>query len=438
MSIKKIMDYLDKSFWFIPGLFAIFPFILFFGLFNFATPGLERSTKYTFLFHIVGDPQTVRIILGAIAGAAISIVSISFSITILVLSIASQQYSPRLLQNFMRKNDTKVILGIFISTFIYCLVTIGVARDGAQYSDLISILALIGLLLGIISLMAFIYFINYVIQAISLTNIISNIEEDIFATINKFYPSLSDNENETTSEVPHDGVSSHLLVLAKETGYLQSVNYSKLSSVAVSHKCCFKTLFLPGSFVIEKTPICEVFHSKEQSPEDVIRSIDSAFFVNYERKVGDDILFPVSQLVDIAVKALSPGINDPKTASNCIDVLAKSIAYLACRSPMPRYLKENNEITVIMPVCTAHDFLKSSFRVIYDHSRKNHTVLCHLLKIISMLLKVPSDEAFKNALVYEANIIRLYNNLDSFDRHQLVEYFDSLQITSMHESEVTG
>lgn len=422
---KKLVDHLEKSFWFIPTLFAIFPFIILFGIFEYAVPSSDLITKYIFFLHVVSDPQAAKLILGAIAGAAITIISISFSITIVVLSIASQQYSPRLLQNFMRQNDTKIILGIFISTFIYCLISIGLTQDSNQYEAAFTMIAFIGLLLGILSLMAFIYFINFVIQSISLSNIIYHIEKDIISTISKFYPDASSDADLEYGLGSFDHEPCQLMVRASETGYLQSINYDQLLSVAASYHCRIKVLYHVGDYVIENTTLCEIFYDKAELSSNEVTLILDQFFVRNDRKVGEDILFPINQLVDIAVKALSPGVNDPKTAINCMDTLAKVMVFLSQRKAMPSQLMRNQEICIMRPVYTYEDLIKASFRNIYDNAKNSRVVLEHFMYIISKLLEIPSNQAFKAALAQEAHIIRSHNDLSAFDKKALETRYPS-------------
>lgn len=435
MFIKKIIDNLEKSFWFIPALFAIFPFVIFYSVFKYAIPDNNLYNQYSFFFHIVANPDTAKLILGAIAGAVISIISISFSITVVVLSIASQQYSPRLLQNFMRQNDTKIILGIFISTFIYCLITMGLTHENVVFEGVFTILAFIGFLLGILSLLAFIYFINYVIQTISLTNIVSNIEEDIVTTFKKFYPPMSE-LTESVVDVDTINLSCDFVVFASETGYLQSINYSNLINTANNHDCSFKILHHVGEYVIENTALLEIHYHKTALTDEMIKTLSNQFTFHNERKIDEDILFPISQMVDIAVRALSPGINDPRTAINCIDVLAKTLSFLSGRTIMSAVIIKDKKLCVVRPTYTYKDLVKASYRTIYDNAKNNRLVLSHLVHVISNLIKIPANKNFKEALIFEANIIRLHNNLNSFDNKEIAMLYTKLDIPLLEEQNV--
>jgi len=435
MLVKKLVDNLEKSFWLIPALFAIFPFVIFYSVFEFSIPDTQLYAKYSLFLHIVANHETAKLILGAIAAAVISIISISFSITVVVLSIASQQYSPRLLQNFMRQNDTKIILGIFISTFIYCLVTIGLTQDNTSYDAVFTLLAFIGFLLGILSLLAFIYFINYVIQTISLTNILTNIEDDIIRSYNKFYPGGAE-AIELNSDVETLELSWEFVAFSSETGYLQSINYSNLVNIAKSHNCIFKITYHVGEYIIEGTPLVEIHYHHSKLSDAMIRSVQNQFAIHNERKTDEDILFPISQMVDIAVRALSPGINDPRTAINCIDVLAKTLAFLSKRALMPRAIMEDKKICVIRPIYTYQNLVKASLRTIYDNAKNNRLVLTHLINVISKLIEIPSNRDFKDALIFEANIIMSYNNLNSFDNQELKTLYSKLGIPTLEDQNV--
>jgi len=418
MMLTKLIDRLEKSFWFIPTIFLILPFVILYCIFIYVLPENELYANHNLFFNIVSKPDNARLVLGAVAAAVISIISISFSITVVVLSIASQQYSPRLLQSFMRQNDTKVILGIFISTFIYCLVTIGLMQENLEYESVFTILAFVGFLLGILSLLAFVYFINYVIQTISVTNIINNVELDIVSTLAKFYPAMSDESAEPKKDnIPDTYLCTNILAL--ETGYLQSINYDKLVNIGYNNNFIIKVLPQIGNYLIENTHLVKLYSLRNPIANHVIKLIREQFLISNERKIGDDILFPIGQMVDIAVRALSPGINDPRTAINCIDALAKTQVYLSQRRSMPSVLSKNNHIYVMRMICDYGDIVKASYRQIFENARNNRFILCHLLSTIAKLISIPSSQKFKKALIIEANVIRLYNELTPLGKNEI-------------------
>jgi uncharacterized membrane protein len=428
MVFTKIYDYLDKSFWFIPAIFISFPFIIVYLVFKLGFSDDTLALQYTFLLHIVENPDAAKIILGTIAGSVISIISISFSITMVVLSIASQQYSPRLLQNFMRKNDTKIILGIFISTFLYCLIAIGLIYKNPGFEPITTSLSFIGLLLGILSLLAFIYFINYVIQTISLSNIINGIHEDIHATLKKYYDAKSITVDNLS---PKLHVENSQIIYSNETGYLQTIDEKKLINMCADLNIILKMIYQPGDYIIINTPLMELYYETTKVSDDQIKKILNFILIGNERKIGQDILYPISQMVEIAVRALSPGINDPRTAINCIEILTKPLAFLSTRNPMVSILGKNNKPCLVRQVNSYQELVKASFRSIFDNAKSNRLVLVSLCNSLAKLVQGSHSLELVDALILELNIIRDNAKLSNFDQKEINAIFEINKIPTL-------
>jgi uncharacterized membrane protein len=354
-----------------------------------------------------GGPEGAREVLSAIASSMITVAGVAFSVTIVALTLASQQFGPRLLRNFMRDRGNQVVLGTFIATFTYSLIVLRTIRsDEAQFVPHISVT--VGIALALASLGVLIYFIHHAAVSIQAREVIAMVAADLTEGINRLFPdTLGHPESVSEQDLrPEDArrFEREAMIPCAQTGYLQSIDTDRLMAVAAENDLIFLLPCRPGDFMIEGSKLMQV---KPRPDERIFGKIHTCFIVGDERTHLQDIQFTIHQLVEIAVRALSPGINDPITAINCIDRLAAALCRLAQRSMPSAYRYDDHgqlRIVVARPVRFS-EMADSAFDLIRQYARSSVAVTLRLLEAITLVAQCVQREEDRAALFNQALMI---------------------------------
>ena len=322
---------LRTNLWLLPTVEIVLALALFAG-----TYALDRAAYDGHLhfpsFVISGSADAARQILTTIAAAVITVVTLVFSITIVTLTLASTQFGPRMLRNFIRDRITQLTLGSFVATFVYAilaLVSVGPGSHG-EFVPHLSITVTMALVLLDVGVL--VVFIDHIAKSIQLPQVIASIAGDLSQAIEaeatlpagsiaKAGPSLS----EMLVRLEEDSG----VVRAPVSGYLQYVSMNTLIDISTRSHAVIRLLHRPGHFVVEGEPLANVWPAA--ATRGVARALGGAHATGPHRTLTQDISFAVDQLVEIAIRALSPAVNDTFTAVACIDWLADGLCKLADR-----------------------------------------------------------------------------------------------------------
>lgn len=323
------------SLWFLPGICVSLAVVI--GL---SMPELDQSVQDTDLSVPVwvfgGGHDGARTLLSTVAGSLITIVGVLFSITIVVLQQAASQFTPRVMGNFIRQTGTQLTLGIYLATFLYALLVLrtvrGESSNAEEFVPRISIA--LGLILAAICLGFLVYFIHHMAISLQASMVLSNVNQEFREDVGPLYPEHI-GESANKSDLPLESFRREhmpvptLRIVADRSGYVLSVDDGAIVANAPETR---GVAILPqiGDFIIRGTPIIEISGVRDLS-DDVRTRLCDTVEVGTERSRFQDPLFSIRQLVDIALKALSPSINDPTTATNAISMLGDCIALLATR-----------------------------------------------------------------------------------------------------------
>jgi uncharacterized membrane protein len=270
----------------------------------------------------------------------LTVVGVVFSITILALTLASQQFGPRMMRNFVRDVGNQVTLGIFVSTFVYsllCLVSITSAPQThfGPFAPRLSITVAEALLL--VDLAVLIYFIHHIAKSIQLPEVIAGIARDLTRAIDAEFPELRTEVKAPPAEIGK--TVSELLQLiddrggavpADTSGYLQFVGYAQLIDIAARTDSVIRLDHRPGHFIMAGRPLATVW--PQGAAGQVALSLAKAHVTGPHRTLMQDPVFAIDQLVEIAIRALSPAVNDTFTALTCIDWLAAGLGRVSGRT----------------------------------------------------------------------------------------------------------
>lgn len=398
LSAAQLASYWDRlrtSFWFLPSAMAVLAILLSFLLVDLdASLGADTVRKLGWIYTF--GPEGARAILSAIASSMITVAGLTFSITMLTLQLASSQFGPRLLRNFMRDRGNQVVLGTYLATFIYCLLVLRTVR-GTEDSHFVPHIAVAGgVLLALASIAVLIYFIHHVANAIRIETLLQELADETHAAIDRLYPERIGRDPAPTDRGEHDKILPPDFdlrvhsVTSNRGGYVQRVDADALMELAVKHDFILRIDARPGRFVWDGQPLLSAYPGEAVS-DDAASQLRSAFVLGAERTPEQDLEFSIRRIVEIAQRALSPGINDPTTALYCIDRLGETFARLAEREiPSPWRLDENGHVRVVTETTTLEQLACPAFVAVARYGRNDGDVLSRLLATLNALVLIIS------------------------------------------------
>ncbi|GAB3484880.1 DUF2254 domain-containing protein [Azotobacter salinestris] len=399
--IFKQLERMRSSFWFLPivmasGTAALAALTI--ALDEAGTFQSLRAWGWTF----TGGAEGASAVLGTLAGSMITIVGVVFSMTLVTLSLASSQYGPRLLRNFMRDTAYQVVLGTFVSTFLYCLLVLRTIRRVEDASFVPHLSVTLGVLFAIMSLGVLIYFIHHVSVSIQADQIVARIAAELSEEIDHFFP---DQIGRGGPRTPHAPPAARFLealerearpVDATRDGYLQFIDADALMELATEEDIVLRLELRPGRYVVAGRPLVRVWPGN-RTVDRLRKRVDAAFVLGSQRTPGQDIEFAIDQLVEIAVRALSPGINDPFTAITCVDRLGSSLCRVVRREmPSPYRHDDKGQPRVVASAVTFPEIADAAFSQIRHHARSSAAVTVRLLETIGVIAEFacrPEDRA---------------------------------------------
>jgi uncharacterized membrane protein len=331
--LHTLWERVHTSFWFVPGLVIAAAVAL-----SAFTLRLDRQipeeavNAWPFVFH--DGVEGARTLLSAVAGSMITVTGVTFSVMIVAFTLASSQFTPRLLRNFMRDLGAQVVLGIFIATFAYCLCILRVV--GGPTGDFIPRISITcGFAMAGASIIALVYFIHHAASLIQAQGIIASIGRELDRALDPMYPEGLGASAATGSaqELPADFSARAAEIRAPQSDYVEAIDADTLMSVAEERDLIITLAHRPGDFTVKGEVLARAYPA-ERVANGAAETIIGAIVFGPERTQTQDPEFVLSELVEIAVRALSPGINDPTTAVLCVDRLGAALARIAAR-PMP-------------------------------------------------------------------------------------------------------
>ena len=331
--LKRFWSKLRASFWFVPSLIVAVSIALALALIEAHSTGSEQwLARWPRLFG--AGAAGARGMLSTIAGSMMTVVGVTFSMTLVTLALASSQYTSRILRNFMRDRVTQVVLGIFTGIFAYCLIVLRTIRGGDEGGFVPSLAVFFAVVLAMGGIGVLIFFIHHIAASIQASSIIASVADETMVAVDRLFPEkLGQGPGDDDEDRP--GSPSAGAELAgrpgQRNGYIQSVDNAALLRLAREHKTIVRMERGIGDFVVHDTTLASL--ALEVPPEkEVIAALQAAYSIDRYRTVYQDCAFGIRQIVDMALRALSPGINDTTTAVMCVDYLTAILARLASRN----------------------------------------------------------------------------------------------------------
>lgn len=408
--MASFLERLRTSFWFLPSMMAVAAIVLSFLLTRLDVwLGADTIAESRWLYKF--GPEGARAILSAIAGSMITVAGLTFSITMLSLQLASSQFGPRLLRNFMRDRGNQIVLGTFIATFLYCLLVLRSVRGTEESHFVPHVSAAFGVVLALASLAVLIYFIHHIAVSIRIETVLAELAAETRETIDKLYPDrlgegathgerhLVDNPFATGREP------SARTICTASGGYVQRVDVEAVLGLARDHDLIVRIDARPGRFVYPQGALLTVVPAASVTDE-IAKEFAGALVIGDECTPEQDLAFSLRRIVEIAQRALSPGINDPTTALYCIDRLCQALTLLAARRmPSPLRVDSEGRLRVVTETLSLADAACPAFAAIARYGVNDRDVVERLILGIDDLRRVAPEGAGEALMAERAAIL---------------------------------
>ena len=348
------------------------------------------------LFPSHADPQVAQVILAGIAASIMTVVSIVFAILLMTLTLASMQFSPRIIVSFSRDRVTQWTLGIFLGTFSYCMAALPAARSYPRpFAPVATVLGAMVLALVCVGLLLF--FIHHISQAISVNHIVDRIAEETEAIIDDLMP-LPHWPNRPRAPEPLRANPSEVAISSDSSGYIRFIDTKRLVALAKHNHVSIRALRRVGQFIPAGIPLMMVSKGN-RLPPDATAELQAAFDIGPTRTLQQDVEFGVLQIVDVALKAISPAVNDPTTAITCVDQLSRILIRYASRQPPDELLYDPPGIVRVSIRWMNFDrLLEAAFEQIRMYSKADVAVSLRLLRALCDIAASTPDPQCRRVL----------------------------------------
>ncbi|MGE9297322.1 MAG: DUF2254 domain-containing protein, partial [Puniceicoccales bacterium] len=370
-------------------------------------------------------PEGARSVLSTISGSMITVTGVILSTMIVVLTLASQQYGPRLVKNFIEDRPSQFVVGAFAGCFIYTVITLkNITSGGQDFVPHISVLVAVLLAMFCIGLM--IFFVQHVASSIQVQSIMRRVYNDLNGAIDSLFPeNLAEaHENpvsleEALEKMDADGFSVTEITTANP-GYVQLTHDADLIDLAVKHDLLIELKARPGTFLLRDAAYARV-RSKGELGEQLQEDLRSVFIVGVFPTAQQDALFPIRQMEEIAIRALSPGINDPHTAEECIDYLTCAMRRLGKRDwPSSLRHDDKRELRVIAQPYNYETLLRQAFQQIHFSGREDISIVTKIVNSLNLIIASLPEESTRRqtAINFTQELIEESRHSLPFDAHR--------------------
>jgi uncharacterized membrane protein len=403
--LQALWDTLQSSYWFVPSVITSASVALAFGLLAADRRMAPDSSWLQWVYG--GGADGARALLSAVASSTITVVSVTFSVTVVALTVASQHFGPRLLNNFMRDKVAQVVLGIFIATFVFCLIVLRTVKtDGGTYESFVPHLSVSAVVvLTLLTVAALIYYIHHVSASMQVSRIALMVVRDLESSIDRLYPDNVGEEPERTVKAPALPLGA-ADVTSESSGYIQAIDLDLALALATEHELTIWLHARPGHFVSAGARLAAVFPPPGRN-RDFASKLRRAYVIGSDRSAYQDAAFAVQQLVEVALHALSPGINEPFTAITCIDRLGQGLGRLACRR-LPAAVREDDHgyARLVAEPQSFSELLDLAFDSIRMYAGANAPVYERLLETLEALARRARRSSDRTGILRQAERVR--------------------------------
>ncbi len=397
-SIQNGWEVIRSSLWFLPSVMATAALAL-----ALAMLAIDRSLgsgESTSPWLYPGGPDGARGVLTAIAGSMVTVAGVVFSVTIVALTLASQQFGPRLLRRFLRDRGNQAVIGTFVAVFVYCLVVLRTVHGDGPAPFVPDLSVSVAVLLATSSAGVLIYFIHHAARSLQASTVISAICKEFLGSRPEIFPGpIGTDGPEGEHSLPSDFLERSVEVAASRSGYVQAFKHERLMCMARKRNLMIHLERRPGDFVLAGCPILKVWPMERAAP-DLLSALSMCVIVGDERTEQQDVRFAFAQLTEIGVRALSPSLHDPFTAIECLDRLTSMLRYFA-ELPVPspfRLERRDGSLRIVAAPVRLVEIVEATLPLFIQHGRSHPGVLLGVLDCIRQVAPAVRSSPERTAL----------------------------------------
>lgn len=405
--LRYLWEQLRTSYWFVPSLMLLAAAAMAWLAISLDSRfGLDGSSSIAWA--LVGSSAGATAVMSTVAGSMVTIAGVVFSITLVALSLASGQFGPRMLRNFIRDRINQSALGAFLATFLYCLLVLSAIRHGAPQDAFVPRLAVgIGVLLAVASVATLIFYIHHVAMTIQADTLIENIYADLCQLMDTLYPARAEAAADRPGPLaaPHGLDAEPACVPSPCHGYVQAVDHAALVAAARAAGALVRLERGPGDYVLAEARLMSVW-PPEALDEACCSALQACVVFGAQRTATQDMEFALDQLVEIAARALSPGVNDPFTAITCVDRLSSALCRLGRRPPPdPWHFDDDGASRLIAPPVGFSQALDAAFNPLRQYACDNPAVAIRMMEALDELAALVTRQDDLAALRRHADML---------------------------------
>lgn len=415
-----LIDRLRSSFWLVPAVITMLAVIV--ALLMLWVDGQSWSLRY-FRWMTIGTSGAdgARLVLSTIAGSMMTVASLVLSLTLVALTLAAGNIGPRLIDRFMDNPVNQIALGLFLATFIYALLVLRAITDGTQ--PFIPHLSVnLAMIMALLSFGWLIYFIHDLARSIQVDNVVAKVAAELTSSLKQLMQ-----EHPDAVAVPIDETPASSTVVVGEAGYIQAIDTGTLLDLAIEHDLVIQLRHRPCHFVLPSSILADVVGPVS----DLDKEIRSSFVLGPKRTATQDSEHGIALIVEIAARALSPGVNDFQTAIACVDHLATALD-VAFRHGLPAnaFLDDAGRLRLVLNPLTIDGLADAAFHPLRQEARGNVPVTLRLLEALKLLAEGDPRQEASDAIRRHGHLIHhaaLAEEKDEADRHAIDERYAALK-----------
>lgn len=424
--LRASWDTLRTSLWLIPVLMFLSGAALALGMLQLEPGSMERQFGRGW-WSTVGNGEDARNLLSTLLTSIITMASMAFSVTVIALSLASNTYGPRLIRIFRSDRRTQIVLGTFVLTIVYLLLVLRSNQGDWSPAEVPHAAVTMGSVLALVSVLALLAFIQGVAASIMADEVVLRVREEFDSSVEEL-PMMQGAGGGADSALPEGFEEEAARISLPREGYVQSVEYGELVEWACKNDAVIRLDFRPGDFVVEGDRKVLV-HPCPTDQAQVRKEIGRFIVSGPGRTPTQDIEFSIRHLVEVAVRALSPGVNDPFTAMAVIDRLRGGLASLAGRQMPAEQMRDSSGATRIVRRVTSYSgAVDAAFNQIRQAGSEKPAILIHMLEAIGGIAPHARTDEQLSALRRHARLIRaagLRDFEEPADKEDLERTFDA-------------
>ncbi len=387
--MKRFLSVIEESVWFYPTVICVFSFVvsLLVGWVDIAGIIKVESQSLWIFFTSVGLAKTI---LSLIAGSLLTMTVFTFSTTMVVLTTYSAQFSHRVVKNFLKDDMTMKTLGVFMGGFVYSIMALSYMRE--SIGDRLVISASMGIVYVLICLMYFLRYINHVSSYLQLNNLIDRLSHEVKGRLTDYRKFLA--LGQMTKEVIIEENYRMTTIKSRESGYIQYVDFLKINKIATDLKLLIGFKKITGVFIVSGFDLFEVYTETGTIDEDLELKLLNCVTIGIEQTELQDFMYSVSKISEIALRALSPGINDPNSACYCIKVMGLLLSEVADidKGYLKVYCDDEEEYHLFLELVDFQRLLHNSFKPLVHYGNDDLSVIKAIYKALNIILVGASKE----------------------------------------------